>query len=77
MVRRRYSDPGNPTAEFEAMRPAFQEAIKLMTRLKPFGPDYLVLHAVTSALQTAAFHFLGDPAFFGAKTPRASGERQD
>jgi len=73
MVKRRYSDPKNPTAEFEAMRPAFNQAIRLMTQLKPFGPDYLILHAVTQAMTTAAFHFLRDPHFFGGEPPGSFG----
>jgi hypothetical protein len=69
MVKRRYGDPRNPRTEFEAMRPAYASAIKLMRELRPFGSDYLILHAVTEALTTAAFHFLRDPDFFGADPP--------
>lgn len=67
MIQRRYGDPRNPTAEFEAMRPAFEAARRMMDQVRPQSPDYLVLHAVTTAMNTAAFHFLRDPYFFGAK----------
>lgn len=71
MTQRRYSTPDNPTAEFEAMRPAFNAIRQMMERVKPRGPDYLVLEAVTTAMNTAAYHFLRDPYFFGSKPPRS------
>jgi hypothetical protein len=74
MVKRKYGTPANPRAELEAMKPAFNAAIRMMTRLKPFGPDYLVLHAVTSAMNTAAFHFLKDPHFFSERPHQAQGD---
>jgi hypothetical protein len=74
MVKRTYSDPRNPRAEFEKMKPAFDEASRLMSTLRPFSSDYLILHAVTEAMRTAAFHFLRDPYFFGAKPHSSFGK---
>ncbi|THD74361.1 MAG: hypothetical protein E7812_18740 [Phenylobacterium sp.] len=64
---RSFSNPMNPRAEFEALKPAFDTIIKLQTTVRPYGPDYIILTAVTKAMGTAAFHFLRDPNFFGSK----------
>ena len=32
--------------------------------VRPFGPEYLVLHALTDMMATAAFHFTRNPSFF-------------
>lgn len=40
-------------------------------RVRPFGPDYLILDAVKTALDTAAYHFTSEPDFFALKLEQA------
>jgi hypothetical protein len=39
-------------------------------RVRPLGPDYLILNAAQKALATACFHFTGDPYFYAGQAPR-------
>ena len=70
MVRMRYTGLDDPRQAFEALRPLRRELIRMQTRYRPFGPDYLVLAAATKALDTAAYHFTGEADFFAMK-PRS------
>lgn len=36
-------------------------------KVRPFSPDFLILSAVTKALDTAAYHFTHEPDFYSAK----------
>ena len=38
-----------------------------MTKVRPQGPDYLILLAAHTALNTAATHFTGDPFIYGGR----------
>lgn len=39
----------------------------MQTKVRPFGPEYMILDAVKKALDTAAYHFTREPDFFTAK----------
>ena len=67
MVQMRYSGVSNPKQAFEALRPLHKELIRMQIQCKPFGPDYQILNAVATALNTAAYHFTSEPDFFALK----------
>jgi len=67
MVRHRYVGVTDPRAAFTDLAPLREKLIRLQGRVRPFGPDYLILEAVKKALDTAAHHFTGDPRFFALK----------
>jgi hypothetical protein len=66
MVRKTYGQISDPQAEFEALRPMHAHLIRLKQRVKPLGPEYMILDAVDQTLATAAFHFTRNPAFYSA-----------
>jgi hypothetical protein len=66
----RYPGLQDATAQFEALRPYHDALIRMQTRVKPLGPDYLILNAAQKALATACYHFTGDPYFYAGKAPR-------
>ena len=70
MTQVRYTGIADPKAEFEALRPYHDALIRLQTRVKPLGPDYLILNAAQKALATACYHFTGDPYFYAGQAPR-------
>jgi hypothetical protein len=72
MVRVNYTGFGDAKTAFETLRPMHQKLRAMQDRLRPFGPDYLVLDAAIKALTTAAFHFTGDPTFYGLKLERST-----
>lgn len=63
----RYLGIPDPKKAFDALRPLHAEIIRLKSGCKPFGPDYLILEAVRTALATAAYHFTRDPDFFSGR----------
>lgn len=63
MVPVRYTGITNPTEAFADLRPFREGLIAMQGRVRPFGPDYLILSAVTKALDTAAYYFTREPAF--------------
>jgi hypothetical protein len=67
MVPVRYTGIANPTQAFAELRPLRQRLIDMQGKLRPFGPDYLILDAVKLALDTAAYHFTREPGFFALK----------
>ncbi|MDB5467158.1 MAG: hypothetical protein JWQ46_1920 [Phenylobacterium sp.] len=67
MVVVRYLGLINAKQSFEALKPLRAELIRMQMRYRPFGPDYLILSAATKALDTAAYHFTGEPDFFAMK----------
>jgi hypothetical protein len=67
MVRQRYVGLVDPKASFETLRPMEKALTEMMTKVKPFGPEYLILDAVHKALTTAAYHFTREPNFYGRK----------
>ncbi len=67
MIQVRYTGIANPRAAFDELRPLRKRLIDMQDRFRPFGPDYHVLAAAQKALDTAAFHFTGDPSFFAVK----------
>lgn len=73
MVKVHYSGLPNPKAAFDDLRPFRQALLTMEHAHRPFGPDYLILSAVTKALDTAAFHFTGDPTFFAIKPEQSKG----
>ena len=64
MTKVRYLGVTDPKAAFEALRDYHHALIKLQTRCRPFGADYLVIMAAKEALETAAFHFTRDSGFY-------------
>ena len=54
MVQVRRTGMPSPAAVFEELRPLRERLIKMQQAYRPFGPDYLILSAVTKALDTAA-----------------------
>ncbi len=67
MTRQRYVGLTRADEAFAALRPFRAELIRMKSQCRPFGSDYLILEAVKAALDTAAFHFTRDPAFFALK----------
>ena len=55
MVAVRYTGISNPVQAFRELR-ALREAVRRMQgTVRPFGPDFLILQAVTKALEQAGF----------------------
>ncbi len=71
MVRMRYPGLTDPKAAFEQLKPLRAHVLKMQARCRPFGPDYLVLSAITKAMDTAAYHFTGEPDFFALRPPHS------
>jgi hypothetical protein len=67
MVRQNYLGITQPKADFGALRPFRQQIILMAARVRPQSTDYLILHALIHALDTAAYHFTREPDFFGIK----------
>jgi hypothetical protein len=70
MIQVRYTGLVDPRASFDALRPYRRQLIAMMMRHRPFGPDYKVLYDAQKALDTAAAHFTGDPAFYSLQPPK-------
>lgn len=64
MVQVRYTGITNARDAFESLRPFRARLMELQSRVRPFGPDFLILDAVRKALDTAAYHFTREPEFF-------------
>ena len=71
MARVRYTGIHDPKGAFEALAPLRRAVIQMQTRVRPFGSDYLILMAVTKAMDTAAYHFTGEPDFYAREAPRS------
>ena len=67
MVVVRYTGVTDPLKAFAELRPLREQIIAMQGRVRPFGPDFLILSAVTKALDTAAYHFTREPDFYSAK----------
>lgn len=67
MIQVRYTGLLNPATAFDELRPLRKRLVDMRDRYRPFGPDYHVLAAAQKALDTAAYHFTGDPDFFAIK----------
>lgn len=67
MVPVRYTGITNPHEAFARLKPFREAVIRMQGTVRPFGPDYLILAAVTKALDTAAYHFTREPDFFALK----------
>ena len=67
MVQVRRVGLTSPKFAFDDLRPFRERLIKMQQAFRPFGPDYLILSAVTKALDTAAYHFTSEPDFFATK----------
>lgn len=64
----RYTGLTDARALFEDLRPLYARLLAMQGRLRPFGPDYLVLEAALKALTTAAYHFTREPDFYALAT---------
>ena len=64
-MRNTYLGVCRPRDAFDALRPLRERLLAMQGTVRPFGPDYLVLEAAKTALETAAFHFTREPHFFG------------
>ena len=61
----RLSDRAEAVAAFTALAP-YQRALSAMQRqCRPFGRDYLALDIAKQGLETAAYHFTREAAFYG------------
>jgi hypothetical protein len=67
IAHNRYVGITSPKDAFAELRPLRQRIIAMQGRVRPFGPDYLILDAVKKALDTAAYHFTSEPDFFSLK----------
>ncbi len=67
MVPVRYTGVTNPARAFAELRPFREAILRMQGRVRPFGPDYLILAAVTKALDTAAYHFTREHDFYSSK----------
>lgn len=65
MVQKTYAGVTNAKAEFEGLKPAVEHLRKMQMNCRPFGRDYLIIAAAIDGLDTAAYHFLRHPRFFG------------
>ena len=72
MVQVRRTGIVSPKAAFDDLRPLRDRLIKMQQAYRPFGPDYLILSAVTKALDTAAYHFTSEPDFFATKPQQSN-----
>jgi hypothetical protein len=71
VVRMRYSGVQQAKQTFAALKPFRDNLIRMQTQCRPFGSDYLILDAVKKALDTAAYHFTGEPDFYALDPPRS------
>jgi hypothetical protein len=71
MVRMRYTGLTDPKAAFEQLKPLRAQLLRMQAQCRPFGSDYLILSAITKAMDTAAYHFTGEPDFFSLRPPRS------
>jgi len=71
MVRMRYVGLVVPKAAFSELAPLRSKLLAMQNSYRPFGPDYLILSAVVKALDSAAYHFTGEPDFY-ARRPAQS-----
>jgi hypothetical protein len=55
----------DPRSVFDELRPYRARLIALEGMCRPFGADFLILHAAQKALDAAAHYFTGDPWFYG------------
>ena len=65
---RRLSDRREAIAAFKALTPYSDRLRQMRLRCRPFGRDYLALDIAHQGLETAAFHFTGEAAFYGARS---------
>ena len=71
MVRMRCVGITDPKVAFGELAPFRSGLLAMQNSHRPFGPDYLILSAVVKALDTAAYHFTGEPDFY-ARRPAQS-----
>ena len=71
MVQVRYGGIPSPKEAFAELKPFRARIIAMQGKVRPFGPDYLILDAVKTALDTAAYHFTSEPDFFAIKLEQA------
>jgi len=71
----RLSDRSEAVAAFRALGPYNAALGALQFRCRPFGRDYLALEVAKQGLDTAAFHFTGEAAFYGARGDSAGPTR--
>jgi len=63
----RLSDRAEAIGAFKGLTPYVERLRDLQQRCRPFGRDYLALGIALQSLETAAFHFTREEAFYGAK----------
>lgn len=67
MTKVGYPGVRDAKAAFEALRDYRNALIKMQIKCRPTSADYMVLLAAKQALDTAAFHFTRNPAFFSGE----------
>jgi len=57
--------PNAAVAAFRELEPYWGLVRELQFHCRPMGRDYLALGIISETLTTAAYHFTGDPRFYG------------
>ena len=73
----RLADRAEAIAAFKALAPYNDRLRALQGRCRPFGRDYYALDIARQGLESAAFHFTREAAFYGAKSDSAGPIRPD
>ncbi len=63
----RLKDAAEANKSFASLRSYERRLRELQTRCRPYGRDFNALDIARQGLGTAAYHFTGDPHFYGAK----------
>jgi hypothetical protein len=67
----RLTDRREACAVFDALTPYADALMAMQATCRPFGRDYMALSIARQALETAAFHFTGQGAYYGARADSA------
>lgn len=68
---RRLADKAQAISAFQGLKPYADRLRQLQGQCRPFGHDYLALDIAKQSLETAAFHFTREHAFYGSKSDSA------
>jgi hypothetical protein len=71
----RLRDRAEAIAAFQALTPYVDQLRKLQFQCRPFGRDYCALDIAKQILETAAFHFIREERFYGARSDSAGPTR--
>jgi hypothetical protein len=71
MIKMRYAGITNPVGDFEELRPLVAKLRAMQQKCKPFGRDWHAIAMAIAGLDSAAYHFVGVSAFYGASADSA------